>query len=120
MRRNPYRDPAALTQRERDLAKTAGGAGNTGKAVGTVAGTAIGALLGGAVGSLAGGVGAVPGAGLGAGLGGTAGSYAGEFIGNAIGDAAQGDLDEEEMRREKELLRMQLRQEALDALKAQR
>lgn len=121
MRRNPYRDPAALTQRERDLAKTAGGAGSTGQAIGVGAGTALGALIGGlATGLPTGGPGALAGIPVGASLGGALGGTVGQFIGGAVGENAQGDLDEEEMRREKELIRMQLRQEALDALKAQR
>lgn len=134
MRRYYPRDEDLLpTDQEKDAAKTAAGAQQTGEGWGKGIGATLGAVGGGLAGAglsallaPAGGAGIAlspeliaGGAGLGASLGGGLGSAIGSGIGGAVADGAQKDADALGEKRARLLQQFQIRKRALDALLAE-
>lgn len=113
--RYPTLDELAATEEEKAAARKVATAPGESQAVGG----GIGTILGGALGALGIPLGlgevTIP---LGASLGGAAGGAIGGSIGAGDADKAQAVLDEAEQARQRKLTEMQLRQQALDALKA--
>lgn len=118
MRKRYRASDIAVTDDERELAKTAQGAAGQGSAIGSGLGSALGAGLG-ALGFLVPGLGAVtmP---LGASLGGALGGAIGGGAGGAVAEGAEKKLSAGELRRAVIIEKEKARQAALEELLAQR
>lgn len=108
-----------VTERERQLANTAGSAGGNATAIGGGIGTALGAGVGALLGIPTAGALSAPLAGVGAGVGGALGSAIGGQLGQGQASEAEGELAKIEEQRQRQLSDWEMRQAALDDLLAQ-